>query len=213
MKMTSEDRQQRRTLLVVLILNALLFAGLGVAGWIADRFGARLNLGLGPLLAAAGLALLALPGPGAGFADGPLAEDAARVAAIAKDVTEVMADIMADGGLSDPTRAEPLRVAYHSACSLQHGQQVRGAPKELLKAAGVTVVEPRDAHLCCGSAGTYSLTQPALSRQLRDNKLNALESGKPDAIVTANIGCQTHLDGAGRTPVRHWIEIVEEAMA
>ncbi len=75
---------------------------------------------------------------------------------------------------------------------------------------GLTAVP--DGHLCCGSAGTYSLTQPELSRQLRDNKLNALESGKPDAIVTANIGCQTHLDGAGRTPVRHWIEIVEEAM-
>lgn len=75
---------------------------------------------------------------------------------------------------------------------------------------GLTAVP--DSHLCCGSAGTYSLTQPQLSRQLRDNKLNALESGKPQAIVTANIGCQTHLDGAGRTSVRHWIELVEEAL-
>ncbi|MCY1306938.1 Cysteine-rich domain protein [compost metagenome] len=69
-----------------------------------------------------------------------------------------------------------------------------------------------DAHLCCGSAGSYSITQPELSRQLRDNKLNALESGQPQVIATANIGCQTHLDGAGRTPVRHWIELVDEAM-
>ncbi|HAV88086.1 MAG TPA: glycolate oxidase iron-sulfur subunit, partial [Pseudomonas sp.] len=69
-----------------------------------------------------------------------------------------------------------------------------------------------DAHLCCGSAGSYSITQPEISHQLRDNKLNALESGKPEVIVTANIGCQTHLDGAGRTPVKHWIEVVEESM-
>ena len=69
-----------------------------------------------------------------------------------------------------------------------------------------------DGHLCCGSAGTYSLTQPELSRRLRDNKLDALESGRPELIVSANIGCQSHLDGAGRTPVRHWIEIVDEAL-
>jgi glycolate oxidase iron-sulfur subunit len=70
-----------------------------------------------------------------------------------------------------------------------------------------------DGHLCCGSAGTYSLTQPELSRQLRDNKMNALESGYPEVIATANVGCQSHLDGAGRTPVRHWIELVEAALS
>jgi glycolate oxidase iron-sulfur subunit len=69
-----------------------------------------------------------------------------------------------------------------------------------------------DSHLCCGSAGTYSITQPALSRQLRDNKMNALESGQPDVIATANIGCQTHLSGTGRTPVRHWIELIDDAL-
>jgi glycolate oxidase iron-sulfur subunit len=77
---------------------------------------------------------------------------------------------------------------------------------------GFQLTAVADGHLCCGSAGTYSITQPQLSRQLRDNKMDALESGKPQVIVTANIGCQTHLDGAGRTPVRHWIEVVEEAM-
>jgi glycolate oxidase iron-sulfur subunit len=77
---------------------------------------------------------------------------------------------------------------------------------------GFSLTPVPDGHLCCGSAGTYSLTQPALSRQLRDHRLDALESGQPDLIVTANIGCQVHLDGAGRTPVRHWIEHVEDAL-
>jgi len=70
----------------------------------------------------------------------------------------------------------------------------------------------QDAHLCCGSAGTYSITQPELATQLRDNKLNALEAGNPEMIVTANIGCQTHLAGANRTPVRHWIEVVDDTL-
>lgn len=134
---------------------------------------------------------------------------AARVSALAKDLVEVLQ--------SEPleqlqVRAEQ-RLAFHCPCTLQHAQKLGGAVEGVLTRLGFGLTAVPDCHLCCGSAGTYSLTQPALSRQLRDNKLNALESGKPDAIVTANIGCQTHLDGAGRTPVRHWIEIVEEAMA
>lgn len=82
----------------------------------------------------------------------------------------------------------------------------------LLTRLGFTLTAVPDGHLCCGSAGTYSLTQPDLALQLRDNRLNALESGKPHIIATANIGCQTHLAGAGRTPVRHWVEIVEAAL-
>ena len=78
---------------------------------------------------------------------------------------------------------------------------------------GFNLTAVPDGHLCCGSAGTYSLTQPALARQLRDNRLNALESGQPELIVTANVGCQNHLDGAGRTPVRHWIELVDQSLA
>jgi glycolate oxidase iron-sulfur subunit len=104
------------------------------------------------------------------------------------------------------------RVAFHCPCTLQHAQKLGGAVESVLARLGFGLTAVPDSHLCCGSAGTYSLTQPQLSRQLRDNKLNALESGKPQAIVTANIGCQTHLDGAGRTPVRHWIELVEEAL-
>jgi glycolate oxidase iron-sulfur subunit len=95
---------------------------------------------------------------------------------------------------------------------LQHAQKLGGAVEALLGRLGFNLTTVPDSHLCCGSAGTYSLTQPELSRQLRDNKLNALESGNPEVIVTANIGCQTHLDGAGRTPVRHWIELVESSL-
>ena len=145
------------------------------------------------------------------FADGPLAEDAARVAAIAKDVTEVMADIMADSGLSDPTGAEPLRVAYHSACSLQHGQQVRGAPKELLKAAGFTVVEPRDAHICCGSAGTYNLLQPAISADLKARKVEAITATRPQVIAAGNIGCMMQIGSGTDVPVVHTVELLDWA--
>jgi len=141
--------------------------------------------------------------------DPAYAAKAARVSALAKDLVEVLQ--------SEPleqlqVRAEQ-RLAFHCPCTLQHAQKLGGAVEGVLTRLGFGLTAVPDGHLCCGSAGTYSLTQPELSRQLRDNKLNALESGKPDAIVTANIGCQTHLDGAGRTPVRHWIEIVEEAMA
>ena len=140
--------------------------------------------------------------------DSAYASKAARVSALAKDLVEVLQ--------SEPleqlqVRAEQ-RLAFHCPCTLQHAQKLGGAVEGVLTRLGFGLTAVPDGHLCCGSAGTYSLTQPELSRQLRDNKLNALESGKPDAIVTANIGCQTHLDGAGRTPVRHWIEIVEEAM-
>ncbi|MNT30915.1 Lactate utilization protein A [compost metagenome] len=104
-------------------------------------------------------------------------------------------------------------LAFHCPCTLQHALKLGGAVESVLKRLGFTLSMVPDSHLCCGSAGTYSLTQPALAQQLRDNKLDALESGHPDLIVSANIGCQAHLDGAGRTPVRHWIELVDEALA
>lgn len=140
--------------------------------------------------------------------DPAYAAKAARVSALAKDLVEVL---QGEALEQLPVRAEQ-RLAFHCPCTLQHAQKLGGAVEGVLTRLGFGLTAVPDGHLCCGSAGTYSLTQPELSRQLRDNKLNALESGKPDAIVTANIGCQTHLDGAGRTPVRHWIEIVEEAM-
>ncbi|RRW44453.1 glycolate oxidase iron-sulfur subunit [Pseudomonas luteola] len=140
--------------------------------------------------------------------DPAYAAKARRVSELAKDIVEVV-------------RAEPLerlvvsadhRLAFHCPCTLQHAQKLGGAVEEVLQRLGYTLATVPDAHLCCGSAGTYSLTQPELSRQLRDNKLAALESGQPDLIVTANIGCQTHLGGVSRTPVRHWIEIVDAAL-
>jgi glycolate oxidase iron-sulfur subunit len=105
------------------------------------------------------------------------------------------------------------RIAFHSPCSLQHGQQLRGRVEALLTRVGYELVTVRDAHLCCGSAGTYSLLQPALAGELRTRKLAALEENAPQAIATANIGCLTHLQGGAALPVRHWIELVDEALA
>ncbi|UQS92645.1 glycolate oxidase subunit GlcF [Pseudomonas chlororaphis subsp. piscium] len=133
---------------------------------------------------------------------------AERISALARDLVEVLRD----EPLEQLHAHSDQRLAFHCPCSLQHAQKLGGAVEAVLKRLGFELTEVPDSHLCCGSAGTYSLTQPELARQLRDNKLNALESGRPEVIVTANIGCQTHLDGAGRTPVRHWIELVEAAL-
>ncbi|VVQ33754.1 Lactate utilization protein A [Pseudomonas fluorescens] len=140
--------------------------------------------------------------------DPAYAEKAKKVSALAKDLVEVLRDEPLEklGIHSDQ------RLAFHCPCTLQHAQKLGGAVEAILTSLGFNLTSVPDSHLCCGSAGTYSLTQPELSRQLRDNKLNALESGHPEVIVTANIGCQSHLDGAGRTPVRHWIELVEAAL-
>ncbi|MCY1508410.1 Lactate utilization protein A [compost metagenome] len=140
--------------------------------------------------------------------DPQYAEKARRVSELARDLVEVI-------------RAEPLerlglhcdqRLAFHCPCTLQHAQKLGGAVEDVLRRVGFHLTPVPDGHLCCGSAGTYSLTQPELSRRLRDNRLDALESGHPDLIATANIGCQIHLDGAGRTPVRHWIELLDQAL-
>jgi glycolate oxidase iron-sulfur subunit len=112
-----------------------------------------------------------------------------------------------------PAGAKRGRIAFHSPCSLQHGQQLRGKVEALLTRVGYELAPVRDAHLCCGSAGTYSLLQPALAAELRTRKLAALEEGAPQAIATANIGCLAHLQAPTPTPVRHWIELVDEALA
>ncbi|MCO6058999.1 glycolate oxidase subunit GlcF [Pseudomonas sp. MOB-449] len=140
--------------------------------------------------------------------DPAYAAKAKRVSELAKDLVEVLrAEPLEDLGVNGD-----MRLAFHCPCTLQHAQKLGGAVEGVLTRLGFSLTSVPDSHLCCGSAGTYSLTQPELSQQLRDNKLNALESGNPEVIVTANIGCQTHLDGAGRTPVRHWVELVEEAL-
>ena len=142
-------------------------------------------------------------------ADPRYAAKAARVSALSRDLVEVLCEAPVEQlGL-----CAEQRVAFHCPCTLQHALKLGGAVEGLLTRLGFTLTAVQDGHLCCGSAGTYSLTQPELSRQLRDNRLNALESGRPQVIVTANIGCQTHLGGAGRTPVRHWVEIVDAAMS
>jgi glycolate oxidase iron-sulfur subunit len=143
---------------------------------------------------------------GAMFAEDPLAEDAAEVARLARDVTEVMAEL----GLG-PAEAPRLRVAYHAACSLQHGQQIRAEPKALLRAAGFEVVEPRDSHLCCGSAGTYNLLQPEISGELRARKVATLEEKAPQVIAAGNLGCMVQIGSATRVPVVHTAELLDWA--
>ena len=102
-------------------------------------------------------------------------------------------------------------VAYHAACSLQHGQQIKTYPKDLLKKAGFTVVEPADAHLCCGSAGTYNLMQPEISAKLKARKVRTLEAKKPDVIAAGNIGCMMQIGSATGVPVVHTVELLDWA--
>jgi glycolate oxidase iron-sulfur subunit len=109
--------------------------------------------------------------------------------------------------------AAPRRVSFHPPCTLQHGQQVRGVVESLLSDCGVTVLPVSEAHLCCGSAGTYSVMQPELSRQLRDRKLGHLTEASPEVILSANIGCLTHLQSGTDLPVRHWVEWLDQALA
>lgn len=139
--------------------------------------------------------------------DAALREDAARVSAIARDITEYLSHI----GVRPPVREGGLTVAYHSACSLQHGQKLTAAPKALLQAAGFRVVEPREAHLCCGSAGTYNMLQPELATRLRDRKTANLERTKPDVIAAGNLGCMTQLAGGTDIPIVHTVELLDWA--
>ncbi len=140
------------------------------------------------------------------FRNDPLAEQAAAVSARARDISEVMSTL----GLTEP-RAPALRVAYHSACSLQHGQQIKSAPKELLAAAGFTVLEPRDPHLCCGSAGTYNLMQPEISAQLKERKVKTLEATGPEVIAAGNIGCMMQIGSGTGVPIVHTVELLDWA--
>ena len=105
------------------------------------------------------------------------------------------------------------RIAFHPPCTLQHGQKIKGRVEALLRKLGASLCSVPDAHLCCGSAGTYSVLQPELSRQLRDRKLDALQSQRPELILSANIGCLAHLEAGTGTPVRHWIEWLDARLA
>jgi len=140
------------------------------------------------------------------FAGDPLVEDAKKVGALAKDITEIMIEL----GLSETSIPE-MRVAYHAACSLQHGQQIKTHPKTLLKNAGFTIIEPKDSHLCCGSAGTYNLMQPEISKKLKKRKVQTLEELKPDVISAGNIGCMMQIGSSIGVPVVHTAELLDWA--
>ncbi|MFL6564878.1 MAG: glycolate oxidase subunit GlcF [Burkholderiales bacterium] len=133
-------------------------------------------------------------------------DKAARIAGLTKDLAEVIPLDALPSGIAAG------RVAFHSPCTLQHGQQIRGAVESSLARVGFELTPVRDAHLCCGSAGTYSLLHPAIAGELRSRKLAALNEGRPGQITTANIGCLIHLQGAAQLPVRHWIELLDEAL-
>lgn len=159
-----------------------------------------------------------------------LAEDAARISALARDVTEVISELLpgeATFGNLNPAAEEiagtdareerdtdsgpGLRVAYHAACSLQHGQKIKTAPKTLLRRAGFEVVEPKDSHLCCGSAGTYNLMQPEISAQLKTRKVATLEAKSPQIIAAGNIGCMVQIASGSSVPVVHTVELLDWA--
>jgi glycolate dehydrogenase iron-sulfur subunit len=137
------------------------------------------------------------------------AEKAARISAMTRDLAEVL-DAELDRVAPLFAGAKPTKLAFHPPCTLQHGQRVKGAAERVLAHCGFELTPVPDAHLCCGAAGTYSILQPELSEQLKRNKLSALASGGPELAVTANIGCQVHLDSAGTLPVKHWIVALEE---
>ena len=140
------------------------------------------------------------------FAQDALAGDAATVAGLALDISELLERIGLPEGAD-----KGLRVAYHASCSLQHGQQIKTAPKDLLKRAGFEVVEPADSHLCCGSAGTYNLMQPEISAQLKERKLQTLQARGPDVIAAGNIGCMMQLGSGAGVPVVHTVELLDWA--
>jgi len=143
--------------------------------------------------------------------DAVYAEKAAKISALCRDPAEVVT-AEAERLYALLPKAGRGLLAFHSPCTLQHGLKIRGVIESLLTAAGYTLTPVADGHLCCGSAGTYSVLQPALSKQLRDNKLSALNAGAPAVIATANIGCLTHLQSGSVMPVRHWIELIDEAL-
>ncbi len=140
------------------------------------------------------------------FRTSPLADQAAEVSALAKDISEVLVKIGLPQGAP-----KGLRVAYHAACSLQHGQQIKTAPKDLLKRVGFEVVEPADSHLCCGSAGTYNLMQPEISAELKRRKVATLEAKAPDIIAAGNIGCMMQIGSGTGVPVVHTVELLDWA--
>lgn len=180
------------------------FAKRNIDAWIAEMEGE----GLDAIIVTASGCGTTIKDYGFMFREDPAyAEKAARVSALAKDITEYMAGLI----LMDPVRETDLVVAYHSACSMQHGQQIRTEPKMLLKRAGFTVKDVPEGHICCGSAGTYNLLQPEIATQLRERKVANIARTKPDLIATGNIGCMTQIGKGTEIPIVHTVELLDWA--
>jgi glycolate oxidase iron-sulfur subunit len=143
--------------------------------------------------------------------DAAYAAKAARISALTRDLSELMPELV--GELQGKVQAAAGKVVFHPPCTLQHGQQLRGGVETLMGALGFEVkLAGSEAHLCCGSAGTYSVLNPEIATQLRDRKLGHLQAAAPEVIVSANIGCITHLQSGTNIPVRHWVELLDQAL-
>lgn len=142
--------------------------------------------------------------------DAAYAEKAKKISALAKDISEILQQEDLSVLRSHSTNK---RVAFHSPCTLQHGQKLTGIVETILTDMGFTLTKVTDPHLCCGSAGTYSILQSELSQQLLSNKINSLQQDNPEVIATANIGCQMHLSNSSKVPVKHWIELIDERIS
>ncbi|MDN5786061.1 glycolate oxidase subunit GlcF [Pseudorhodobacter sp.] len=178
------------------------FAAANIRAWMAEKRAGGLD---GVVINTSGCGTT-IKDYGHMFRNDPLAADAAEVSAMALDVSELLAKVGLPQGA-----AKGIRVAYHAACSLQHGQQIRSAPKDLLKRVGFEVVEPADSHLCCGSAGTYNLLQPEISQQLKARKVQTLEAKTPDIIAAGNIGCMMQIGSDTDIPIVHTVELLDWA--
>ena len=139
--------------------------------------------------------------------DSTYTDKAKRISELAKDISEIVAQ---EDLSTFTTKNKTIKVAFHNPCSLQHGQQLNNTVETILQKAGFILTDIEDSHLCCGSAGTYSILQPKISQQLLENKIVNLEKGNPQIIATANIGCQLHLASAASIPVKYWIELLSD---
>jgi len=183
---------------------ALASARANIAAWLAEAEGE----GLDAILVNASGCGTQLKDYGFLLRDDPAwAAKAARVAGLSRDITEFMAEL----GLARPVAGSGLTVAYHSACSMQHGQQIKTPPKTLLAAAGFVVRDVPEGHLCCGSAGTYNLLQPEIAARLRDRKLANIATVAPDLVAAGNIGCITQLASGSSLPILHTVELLDWA--
>jgi len=146
--------------------------------------------------------------------DPAYAARARRVSAMTRDLSELVIDEPTLPGALRRVNgaAQSKKIAYHPPCTLQHGQQIRGHAEKILTDAGFQLTPVAESHLCCGSAGAYSVLNPEISGELKTRKLGHLEAGKPDLICSANIGCLTHLQSGTATPVRHWVEVIDEVL-